>query len=399
MQRKTSKTHSGRWLWAAASGIAVLYVGSTLLTPLYPLYERRFGFAELGVTEIYAIYVVGNLAVLFLFGRLSDQIGRRPVALIALAITIVSALCFLFARGEAWLFPARILNGFAAGLGAGTITAWIAEIEPHGDRARAAAFASAGNLAGLALGALGAGLLARFAPWPLRLSFVCFIAVLAAVIVMLVRAPETIETPIRSPRGLSLTPRIGVPRGIRVQFIAPAAMAFIAFALGGFYAALAPGLLIRQIGESDVAVIGGIVALFFVSASVTVVATRALANRTALYAASVLVWAGLALLLAADALRSMALIVAASLVGGMAMALAYRSSLGIVNAIAPADRRAELVSSYLLVCYSANALPVIGVGLITGAIGATNAHRVLAAALAALALVACVLGARKLPPE
>ncbi len=222
---------------------------------------------------------------------------------------------------------------------------------------------------------------------------------LAAVIAMLVRAPETIGKPIRSMRALSLKPRIGVPSGIRVQFIAPAAMAFIAFALGGFYAALAPGLLIRQLGESDVAVIGGIVALFFVSASVTVVATRSLANRPALFAASALVWAGLALLLAADALRSMALVVAASIVGGAAMALAYRSSLGIVNAIAPEDRRAELVSSYLLVCYSANALPVIGVGLITGAIGATNAHRALAAVLAALALVACVIGARELPRE
>ena len=337
-------------MWRAAAGIAVLYVGSTLLTPLYPLYERRFGFAELGVTEIYAIYVLGNLAVLFFFGRLSDQIGRRPVALIALAITIASALCFLFARSEAWLFPARVLNGFAAGLGAGTITAWIAELEPHGDRARAAAFASAGNLAGLALGAIGAGLLARFAPWPLRLSFVCFIGVLGVVIAMLARAPETIAKPIRSMRALSLRPRIGVPRGIRVQFIAPAAMAFIAFALGGFYAALAPGVLSRQIGVSDVAVIGGIVALFFVSAAASVVATRALANRSALYAASVLVFAALALLLAADELRSMAIIVAASLVG----VPRWRSRTARASASSTRSRRKTgAPSSYRAICWSA----------------------------------------------
>ena len=51
---------SGRWMWAAASGIAVLYVGSTLLTPLYASYEREFGFSEIVVTEIYAIYAIGN---------------------------------------------------------------------------------------------------------------------------------------------------------------------------------------------------------------------------------------------------------------------------------------------------------------------------------------------------
>ena len=76
------KRASGRWMWLAALGIAVLYMGSTLLTPLYPIYRREFGFSELVVTGVYAIYVVGNLFVLFLFGRLSDQIGRRRTTLI-----------------------------------------------------------------------------------------------------------------------------------------------------------------------------------------------------------------------------------------------------------------------------------------------------------------------------
>jgi MFS family permease len=386
-------------MWAAACGIAIIYVGSTLLTPLYPLYERAFGFDELVVTEIYAIYVVGNLAVLFFFGRLADQIGRRPVTLAALAITIVSAIVFLLARGTPWLFAARVLNGFAAGLGAGALTAWLAELEPNGDRARAAAFASAGNLAGLALGAIGGGLLARFAPWPLRLPFVGFIGALAAVLIALAFATETVAEPVRSLKQISVRPRIGVPEGIRLKFVAPAAIAFAAFALGGFYAALAPGLMTRRLGESDVAVIGAIVALFFASASAAAIVTRTLKTRTALFAASVLLWLGLALLLAADAARSMPFLIAASIVAGAAMALGYRSSLGIINAIAPGAQRAEVVSSYLLVCYSANAIPVIGVGLLTKAIGAGIAHAVFAGVLALLGVVACVIGARQLPRE
>lgn len=153
-----------RPLWIAATAIGLLYVGSTLLTPLYPIYRREFHFSELVVTVIYAVYVVGNLAVLFLFGRLSDQVGRRPTTLIAIGITCFSTLLFLFAGSVVWLFPARVLNGFAAGLGAGALTAWIAELEPRGDRARAAMVASAANLGGLAFGALLAGVLAQFAP-------------------------------------------------------------------------------------------------------------------------------------------------------------------------------------------------------------------------------------------
>lgn len=92
-------------MWLAALAIAVLYIGSTLLTPLYPLYRQQLGFSELIVTEIYAIYVVGNLTVLFFLGRLSDQIGRCRATLLALALPILSALCF----------PARDPNRVAVG--------------------------------------------------------------------------------------------------------------------------------------------------------------------------------------------------------------------------------------------------------------------------------------------
>ena len=158
------------WMWAGAVGIAVLYLCSTLPTPLYALYRRDFGFSELIVTAIYASYVIGNLAVLFVLGRISDQVGRRPTTLGAFGILASSAIAFLCATSTGWLFAARILNGVAAGLGAGALTAWIAELEPHHDRARAATVATAGNLAGLAAGPLLGGVLVHYAPWPLRSS-------------------------------------------------------------------------------------------------------------------------------------------------------------------------------------------------------------------------------------
>src|SRR5690242_16517073 len=233
-----------RPMWIAAAGIGLLYVGSTLLTPLYPIYRRQFHFTELIVTAIYAVYVIGNLAVLFFFGRLSDQIGRRRTVLVALILTCGSTLLFLFAGNVMWLFPARILNGFAAGLGAGALTAWIAELEPAGDRVRAARVASAFNLGGLAFGALLAGALAQFAPWPLRTSYVVFLLLLVMMIVLLRWVRETVAEPVRE---LSLRPRVGVPRDLRLAFVAPSATRFAAFALGGFYTALAPDTLMRSL--------------------------------------------------------------------------------------------------------------------------------------------------------
>ena len=54
--------------------------GSTLLTPLYVIYRQKFGFSGVTLTLIYAAYVVGNLGALLLFGRVSDQVGRRRAA-------------------------------------------------------------------------------------------------------------------------------------------------------------------------------------------------------------------------------------------------------------------------------------------------------------------------------
>jgi len=382
------------WLWAAVVGIGMKYVGSTLLTPLYPIYQHSFHFSELIVTAIYAVYVIGNLGVLFFFGRLSDQIGRRPVTLAAYGIVIVSQLVYLLAQSTIWLFPARILNGFGAGLGAAALTAWIVELEPHGNRARAATLATAGNLGGLAFGALLAGVLAQVAPWPLRLSFGAFILLLLAIGATMSMAPETVQHRVTGIRKVSLRPRIGVPRPIRLGFVTPAAIAFAAFALCGFYAALTPAILSNSLHIHAPLMSGGIVALFFAAGAASAVASRNLEGRRTILLALALLWSGLGLLMLAEAEHSMPLLVIATLACGSSMASGFRGSLQLVNEIAPEAQRAEVVSSYLLVCYCSNALPVIGVGLLALIVSAPTAHRIFAIVLVMLASTACAIGLR-----
>ena len=393
----TDKRSARHWMWAAAFAIAVLYIISTIPTPLYGIYRREFGFPELVVTEIYAIYVIGNLAVLLFFGRLSDQIGRKPATLLGLGVMLLATLCFLVATSTVFLLAARVLTGLAAGLGASAVTAWIAELEPHHDREHGAVVASGANLAGLMSGALLAGVLATALPWPLHLSYIVYATVLIILIAVMRCAPETVEKPVRSLKRLSMRPRIGVPKGIRLAFVAPATIAFSAFALGGFYAALAPGILNNDLHENSPLVTGCIVGGFFGTAALAGTITNALRGRRAIVVALVLLLAGLGVLVIAETVRSMVCLIAATVVTGASMGLGYRSSLQVINKIAPADRRAELVAAYLLVCYSANALPVIGVGLLSLAIGASTAHYVFAVVLAALASGACVIGLRYAP--
>jgi MFS family permease len=384
-------------MWVGVAGIASLYIGSTLPTPLYPLYRQQFGFSEFIVTAIYASYVVGNLVALFALGRLSDQLGRRPTTLMALAVLFTSVLCFLAATNTIWLFIARALNGLAAGFGAGALTAWIAELEPRHDKARAALVASAGNLSGLALGAIIAGLLAQYGPWPLRASYVIYLAMLLVIVGLTLTMREGVEHTVHNSSGLSLRPRIGVPRNIRLAFVAPAAMAFATFALGGFYAALTPGLLSQRLQQRNLAVVGALVALFFGTGALTAAMTGKLTPRKAMLISTIMLLMGLALLVVAEHIRSMVALLVATVISGGATAIGYRCSLQIVNEIAPPDQRAELVSSYLLVCYTANSLPVIGVGLLSLAISAEAAHLAFAVILAMLSVIACATGWRFVP--
>src|SRR5581483_4381463 len=85
-------------IFAVAAEIAVMFMGSTLLTPLYVLYKQAFGFSEITLTLIYSVYVVGNLTALLFLGRLSDQIGRRSVSFAAFAVAGLSAVIFMAAE-------------------------------------------------------------------------------------------------------------------------------------------------------------------------------------------------------------------------------------------------------------------------------------------------------------
>jgi MFS family permease len=82
-----SRTYATGAFVAAAYAFAATMVGTTLPTPLYALYKMKFGLSELIITVIFATYAVGVIAALVVFGRLSDQIGRRPVLLMGLGFS------------------------------------------------------------------------------------------------------------------------------------------------------------------------------------------------------------------------------------------------------------------------------------------------------------------------
>ncbi len=389
------------WSGALVAGvlISVMFMGSTLLTPLYLLYRRAFGFSEITLTLVYAVYVVGNLGALFIFGRLSDQIGRRRTNLPAMGLAGVATLIFLLANNTSWLFVARILSGLAIGIASGAATAWIAELLPGDDKQRASTLATTANFIGIGAGPLLAGVLAQYAPAPLRTSWFVYLILIALAAWLVASLDETVQRPVTRFRDISFQVRLGVPREIRKAFVAPAVAAFATFALIGYYAALTPSLLSEDLGLTSPAIAGMVVAELFLVAAASVVATRNLTSRSAMLCGLVLLLPSLGCLLLAQSFASLALLMIGTTIGGAASALGYRGTLQVVNGIAPSDRRAEVISSYMIACYLGNSVPVIGVGVLSTLWGNAIAHDVFAATIAALAAIALLTGSRYAPRD
>jgi MFS family permease len=386
----------GRALAIVAIELGVMFVGAILPTPLYPLYRQEFGFSGVTLTLIYAVYVLGNLTALLFFGRLADQIGRRSATLPAIGVGIASTVVFALAANTPWLFVARALSGFSTGLAAGAATAWIAELYTGRREGTAARIAAAANFFGCSAGPLLGGVLAQFAPWPLRLSFYVYLVLLCMIAGAILSAPETLANP-KQLNEVSLRPRLGVPRNIWLQFVSPAVGGFATFALIGFYAALIPSLLRESLHLTAPTIAGAVVAEVFGVAAVTILSSGSIGSQVALMSALTLLLPGVWLLIAAEIVQSLALLLIAAALSGIAGGLGYRGTLEVVNRIAPADRRSEVVSSYLIALFGGNSVPVIGIGLLAAATTPLAAHVTFAVVTSLLAGIAALTGVKYAP--
>jgi MFS family permease len=131
-----------------------------------------------------------------------------------------------------------------------------------------------------------------------------------------------------------------------------------------------------------------------VLAAVSILATARVGSDPAMLWGLGLMIPSVILVVAAQTLESMSALILACAVCGLAAGMGYRGSLQVVNQIAPAGRRAEVVSSYFICGFSGNALPVIGIGVLSTLASSNIATIALAAMLIVFALMALVFGVK-----
>ncbi|MFD3440365.1 MFS transporter [Streptomyces sp. NPDC058685] len=367
----------------AAGIFAVCMAGTTLPTPLYGLYQQEIGFSELIVTVVFAVYAFGVIGVLLLAGNISDTVGRRPVLLCGLVLAALSAVCFLGESGLPLLFLGRFLSGLSAGLFTGAATAFVMECAPPGKEGRAAFASTAANIGGLGCGPLLAGLLAEYAPWPLKLPFLVHLALVAVSFVVLWFLPETVRGP--KPLRVARPERPSLPPRVRAVFVPAGLAAFVGFSLLGVFTSVSPAFLAQSLGVENLAVVGLIVFLAFFASTAGQLLVPRLGVARALPVGCFTLIAGLALLAGALASDLLALVVLSALVGGAGQGLAFRGAVASVASAAPEEHRAGVISSLFVVAYTGISIPVIGIGVLAEPLGLEDAGLVFICCMVLLA--------------
>ncbi|MFD7614738.1 MFS transporter [Streptomyces sp. NPDC059828] len=382
---------------AAAAVFAIGMAGTTLPTPLYGLYQDQIGFSELMVTVVFAVYAIAVITVLMVAGNYSDEVGRRPVILCAMALSAASAGCFLLESGLPLLFAGRLFSGFAAGLLSGAATAAVIELAGPERRARAAFAATAANMGGLGCGPLLSGLLAEYTPWPLVLPFLVHLGLVAVAGVITWLLPETVEHTKRLP---PLKPQgIRVPPEVAGVFTPAAAAAFAGFALLGLFTAVAPSFAAQTLGVHNLAVSGAVVFSVFLASTLGQALTGKFGARRALPVGCAVLIVGLLLVASSLIAASLPLLVMGALCGGTGQGLAFRGALTLVGGAAPADQRGGTISAFFVVAYAGISVPVVGVGAMAMWLGLRDAGLVFTACVAVLAACAGAYALWRPPSE
>lgn len=335
--------------------------GSSASTPLYPLYMARWGLTPLMITVIFGIYALAVLLALLVAGRLSDHLGRRPVLLTAALAQAATMVLFGTATSLTGLLVARVVQGLTTGAALGAVGAAMIDL----DKTRGTVANAVAPPFGTAMGALVAGVLVQYLPFPTHLVYAVFGVIFILQAIGLAYMSESI-----APRGSvlsSLKPQLSLPRATREPLLLALPVLVAVWALAGFYGSLGP-MLVRSMLGSNTPLLGGL-SLFVLAAcgglSVLLFQHREPKDMMMFGVASL--FAGVAIVLLSLAViplphSAIALFFAGTAIAGVGFGAGFQGAVRTVVPFAAPHERAGVLSIVFVICYIAMGVPAVAAG-------------------------------------
>ncbi|VVO21704.1 MFS transporter [Pseudomonas fluorescens] len=380
--KSNSSASSRASLWFLAITLLSFLAASTAPTPLYHLYQEHLQFSAATLTVIFGVYAISLLVALLTVGSLSDYLGRKPVIFTAVLLNMLAMLLFINADSVAWLISARVLQGFATGMATAVLSAALLDT----DRQQGPLINSLAPLLGMAVGAMGCGLLAEFAPLPLQLTYWVLLALFVMQGLYVWRLPETVS-PQAGAWG-ALRPTLHVPIQARSTLWRVLPLNIATWALGGFYASLAPSLVRTATGSDSNLIGGATVAVLTLTGASMIFTLRNRPAARALLLGGTLLPAGVVLILLGAHGASLPLFFLGTLVAGCGFGAGFLGAVRSLVPLALPHERAGLMSAYYVLSYLAFCLPSLLAGNLTRTFGLVATTDGYGAVLIVLSLVA-----------
>lgn len=229
-----------RWMRAGTSGLhsqvtllsitsLVIMLGSSIISPVLPLYAREFGVSYAGAGLLVSSFAAGRLAFDYVGGALADRWSPRALTTAGALITALSA--FLCARATSFssLVAYRVIEGVGSAFYVITIMALFARTVGAEQMGKAMGFYQSMILLGVSFGPTIGGVVAEV--WGLRAPFYAM-AAFGLIVAALTWSLVTRE--VRAPHEQRLTrPPLGaVARHVASRsFVYVLLLTFLVFAL------------------------------------------------------------------------------------------------------------------------------------------------------------------------
>lgn len=368
-----------------AFALCLITLAVNLQAPLYITYADLSGQGAAATAVAFSGYVLGVLPVLLALGGLADRVGRRPLILAALLLSMLATLLMLLAPSLQTLGLARLCLGLGTGLASATATAYMGELMGADSSARAANWVTASTSLGFGLGAALTSLFLLRGPSLTPGSFHLQLALAAVGLALVWRLPDPRPTQRSAMLRLPVYPTGSLVYGLAI---------LLAWACVGLVIALLPGIL-RQHGLSAWS---GFSTFCVISCGLLFqpLARRLASARATLLGLGILPCSYALLAWGADRGQLGAVLLGAVAASSACYGFIYLGGLAAVNQLAGSEKTRGSAGFFLL-AYLGFSLPVIFTGMLSDRLGARVALLVFGGVLflgcAAVAL-ALLLSAR-----
>lgn len=378
--------------WFAFVGMVVFTMGTSIVTPLFPLYKSTFALSNGTVTLLFATYTVTVVPTMLIAGNLSDVLGRKRLILPGMATITLASLVFAFTTSLPMLFAGRVLQGLAIGMFLGVGTAFVVDHARPNERAKAAQLAGLGFRLGFGLGPGLAGLMAQYMSDPLHRPYKAHALLMLVAIAAIIVTPETLKRR----RGIKFKVRIGVPEGqFRgfATFLAPAA--FLMSFFDATLLSLTPLYMAETLHVRNIALFGLVGFLVLAAGGVTPLIFRTIDPRRAVMAGVCASTVFSLLIVAASAFNTALLVIVAAGIIGFTNGLILQGATSIAGIVVPIEERGKLVSA-LYTCAYSGTVPSVALGYLSRGIGLTATMAVFSGVAAVIATFVMTVGRRNL---